>query len=269
MKTITRLFLIAASILFYPTFRASAQKKAPIANGNLFSAGYAAGFIGGLYDAFYPYKNLWQHGDFGLGAPDKVDGEIIMLHGKLYQSRATGTTTLMSGAGKTPYALVCFFKAQKAYRPGKQLTKAALFHYLDSVLTNQNGMYAIHIKGKFSYVKTRAFPPVQQKPYLPLAAMLDKQHFFEFHAITGDLVGYKLPAFLEGQLISGYHFHFLSDAKDKGGHLIDLVADDIVIEVDKLNSYTIDVPQTNDFKNFNFKTNREEEIKAVENGKRQ
>ena len=269
MNFVHKRFCIVYSIICCLVFTANAQTKIKPDYGNLFSAGYAAGFIGGLYDAYYPYKNLKLHGDFGLGAPDKVDGEIIMLHGKLYQSRATGTTTLMSGEGKTPYALVCFFKAQKVYRPGKQLNKAALFHYLDSVLTNQNGMYAIHIKGKFSYVKTRAFPPVQQKPYLPLAAMLDNQHFFEFHTINGDLVGYKLPAFLEGQLISGYHFHFLSDSKDKGGHLIDVVADDIIIEVDTLNSYTIDVPQTDDFKNFNFKTDRKEEIKAVENGKKQ
>jgi acetolactate decarboxylase len=192
-----------------------------------------------------------------------------MLHGKLYQTQYTGKTTLMNDTGKTPYAVVCFFHAGKVFRPHKQLNKTALFHYLDSVLTSQNRIYAIHIIGSFTYVKTRAFPPVQQKPYLPLAAMLDRQHFFEFHTITGDLVGYRLPAFLEGAHISGYHFHFLSDSKDQGGHLIDAVADDIIIEVDALSSYTVDLPQTTDFKNFDFKKDRKEEIKSVENGKKQ
>jgi acetolactate decarboxylase len=269
MKSNNKYFFFLAIITCCLAFTANAQQKTKPDYGNLFSAGYASAFIGGLYDAYYPYQQLKLHGDFGLGAPDKVDGEIIMLHGKFYQTRATGKTTPMGDGGKTPYALVCFFKAAKVFKPGRQLNKAALFHYLDSVLSDQNGMYAIHIKGKFSYIKTRAFPSVTQKPYLPLAAMLDMQHFFEFHDVTGDLVGYKLPAFLEGQLISGYHFHFLSGSKDKGGHLIDVVADDITIEVDILNSYTIDVPQTDDFKNFNFKTDRKEEIKAVENGKKQ
>jgi acetolactate decarboxylase len=174
----------------------------------------------------------------------------------------------MKDTGKTPYAVVCFFHANKVFKPAKQMNKVALFHYLDSVLNKVNGIYAIHISGGFSYVKTRAFPPVGQKPYLPLAAMLDKQHFFEYHSTSGDLVGYKLPGFMEGAHISGYHFHFLSDNKDQGGHLIDVMADNITIEVDVLNSYTIDLPQNDDFKNFDFKKDRKEEIKSVENGKK-
>ncbi len=232
---------------------------------NLFSAGYAAAFIGGLYDAFYPYTQLKQHGDFGLGAPDKLDGEIIMLNGRLYQTRSTGKTTPISDTANTAYAIVCFFHATETFRPSGPMNKEALFHYLDSVLANKNGLYAIHIRGDYSYVKTRAFPPVQ-KPYAPLATMLDKQHFFEFHSVTGDLVGYRLPAFMEGEHIKGYHFHFLSDDKTGGGHIIDLLTSNITIEVETLNSYTLDLPQTPDFNNYDFKTDRREEIKSVENG---
>jgi acetolactate decarboxylase len=244
-----------------------AQQKTVKTDHNLFSAGYAAGFIGGLYEAWYPYKALEQHGDFGLGAPANLDGEIVISHGKIYQTRFTGKTTLMTDSGKTPYAIVCFFHKDTTLKPGRSMSKDALYQYLDSVLNNKNGMYAIHITGNFRYVKTRAFPPVQ-KPYLPLAAMLDKQHFFEFRNIGGELIGYKLPAFLEGAHISGSHFHFLSDSKEAGGHLIDLITDNITIEVETLNSYTMDIPQTAEFRNFDFKKDRKEEIKSVENGKK-
>ena len=265
MKRTVKYCCIIVILLYSVNFNVVAQSKT---GDNLFSAGYAAGFIGGLYDAFYPYSQLKQHGDFGLGAPAKLDGELMMLNGQLYKTQATGKTTPLNDTDKTPYALVCFFHPQKVYKPNKALDKAALYHYLDSVLTNQNGIYAIHISGSFGYIKTRAFPPVEQKPYLPLAAMLDRQHFFEFHDIKGDLVGYRSPAFLEGQLISGYHFHFLADTKDHGGHIIDVVANDITIEVDMLSSYTIDLPQTADFNNFDFRKDRKEEIKSVENGKK-
>ena len=193
----------------------------------------------------------------------------MMLNGKLYKTQFTGKTSLINDKGETPYAVVCFFHAVKVYKPGKQLNKAELFKYLDSVLTNVNGIYAVHISGKFSYIKTRAFPPVDQKPYLPLAAMLDRQHFFEFKAIKGDLIGYKIPAFMEGPHISGYHFHFLSDDKTSGGHIIDLIADDITIEVDPLTGFTMELPQTADFNAFDFRKDRKEEIKSVENGKKQ
>jgi len=36
-----------------------------------------------------------------------------------------------------------------------------------------------------------------------------------------------------------------------------------------LGSYTIDLPQTEALRNFDFKKDRKEEIKSVENGKKQ
>ncbi len=267
MKLTNKICLAAALICaLYSTANAQQSKQAN--NDYLFSAGYASAFIGGLFDGFYPYSQLKTHGDFGLGAPDKVDGELLMLDGKLYQSRADGRTVAINDTAKTSYAVVCFFRAQQTFKPAGQLNKAALFHYLDSVLTNPNGMYAIHIKGSFADIKTRAFPPVLQKPYLPLAAMLDRQHFFEYRAVSGDLVGYRLPAYLDGQFISGYHFHFLSGDKDKGGHLIDITTDNVIIEIDELKNYTMDIPQTADFKSFDFKKDRSQEIKSVERGKK-
>ncbi len=268
MKT-TGKFLFITLLSFSLSFSIFAQQKTKDEQDNLYSAGYASAFIGGLYDAWYPYKNLHQHGDFGLGAPAKLDGELIMLDGKLYKTQATGKTSAISDADQTPYAVVCFFKAKQSFKPGRQLNKATLFKYMDSLLTNQNGIYAIHISGNFKYVKTRAFPSVEQKPYVPLAAMLDRQHFFEFNSIKGDLVGYKLPTFMEGPHISGYHFHFLSADKMSGGHIIDVIADDVTIEIDTLSSYTMELPQMDDFKKFDFKKDRKEEIKSVENGKKQ
>lgn len=269
MKLAVKYFLIAFAISISVNNNAIAQQKGAGEESNLFSAGYASAFIGGLYDAWYPYSALKQHGNFGLGAPAKLDGELIMLNGNLYKTEYTGKTLPVSDADSTPYAIVCHFNAAKIYKSARQLTKAALFKYLDSLLTNQNGIYAIHISGSFRYVKTRAFPPVQQKPYLPLAAMLDKQHFFEYNNIKGDLVGYRLPAFMEGPHIAGYHFHFLSVDKMCGGHIIDFVADDIVVEVDVLTSYTMQLPQSPDFNGFDFKKDRKDEIKSVENGKKQ
>jgi len=236
-------------------------------NRNLFSAGHAGAFVDGLFDSYYPYKQLEKHGDFGLGAPDKLDGELMILKGKFYQTEVTGLTRQMPDTGKTPYAITCFFHVDKVFRPHRSLNKAELFKYIDSVLNNQNGLYAIHITGTFKTIRTRAFPPVS-KPYVPLAAMMDKQRFFTFENIKGDMIGFKTPEFMAGSFISGYHFHFLSDNKDKGGHVVDVVTADIAIEVETLTSFTMDLPQTADFKNYNFKKINTADIKAVENGKK-
>jgi acetolactate decarboxylase len=134
------------------------------------------------------------------------------------------------------------------------------------MLSNVNGLYAIHISGKFSYIKTRAFPPVKEHDHTPLASMLSLQQFFEFDHVKGDLIGYRLPSFMDNTNISGYHFHFLSERKDAGGHIIDVKADNVTIEIDQLDSYTIQVPANGDFEQFDFKKNRDEDIKSVERG---
>lgn len=233
---------------------------------HLFTVGVGAGLIGGLYDGNYPYHLLKQHGDFGLGAPDKLDGELVVFQGKAYQTQHTGKTAVVEDRQLTPFAMVNYFQSDKKITIGSAMNKESLLHLLDSVLTNVNGLYAIHISGNFSYIKTRAFPPVKAHDHTPLASMLHLQHFFEFNNVKGDLIGYRLPTFMDNTNISGYHFHFLSAQKDAGGHIIDLKADKITIEIDRLNSYSIHVPSTSEFEQFDFKKNREEDIKNVERG---
>jgi acetolactate decarboxylase len=235
-------------------------------NNHLFTVGVGAGLIGGLYDGNYSYHLLKQHGNFGLGAPDKLDGELVVFQGKVYQTQHTGKTFVVEGRQLTPFAMVNFFQPDKKINIGSSMNKESLLHVLDSVLTNVNGLYAIHVSGKFSYIKTRAFPPVKAQDHTPLASMLHLQHFFEFNNIQGDLIGYRLPSFMDNTNISGYHFHFLSAQKDSGGHIIDLKAENITIEIDFLDSYTIHLPSSSEFEQFDFKKNREEDIKNVERG---
>jgi acetolactate decarboxylase len=268
---LTQLLLVAvltATIFSATSFIPTPQNsKTDTLHNNLFTVGIGAGLIGGLYDGYYPYRLLKQHGNFGLGAPDKLDGELVVFQGKIYQTQYTGKTFEVDDRQLTSFAMVNFFQPDRKITIGGAMSKESLFHYLDSTLTNVNGLYAIHISGKFSYVKTRAFPPVKAHDHTPLASMLPLQHFFEFSNVKGDLVGYRLPSFMDNTNISGYHFHFLSAKKDAGGHIIDIKADSLTIEIDRLDSYTIHVPSTTEFEQFDFKKNREEDIKSVERGK--
>jgi acetolactate decarboxylase len=128
-------------------------------------------------------------------------------------------------------------------------------------------MYAIRISGVFEYVKTRAFPPVQNEPFAPLAAMIDKQHFFEFHKVKGVLVGYKLPPYLDGVSIGGYHFHFISDKQDTGGHIIDFTWQQATIEIDELHNFSVQFQRGADFDKMNLKESKQDDLRKVETGK--
>jgi len=258
-----------AILLALPSLTNAQARKAHRNYHHLFTAGVASGLMGGLYDGFYPVDSLKTKGDFGLGAPDKLDGELLVLDGKIYQTQYTGKTFEMHDhTHRIPFAMVNFFKANTTLHVQQQMDKTAFYHLLDSLLPNVNGMYAIHIKGKFRYLKTRAFPPVSEQPYPQLAGMLDRQRFFQFNDGGGDLIGYRLPAYMDNTNISGYHFHYLSDQKTAGGHIVDLITSDIVIEISALDSYTVQVPSNPAFNHFDFKKDRAEDIKSVERGKR-
>lgn len=267
MKTLYILLAFLCGIVSAKAQKAS-EKNTKNSTNTLFTAGLANTLIGGLYDGYYKYSDLKKHGNFGLGAPDKLDGEILILDGKIYQTQHSGKTFEVQDTAKTPFSVVNFFKVDKSIKIKREMNKNQLFQYLDSVLVNLNGMYAIHLRGDFKYIKTRAFPPVDKKPYTPLAQMLSKQAFFEFKNQKGDFVGHRLPPYMEGANIAGYHLHFISDKKDKGGHIIDFLTENVTVEIDLLNSFIVDVPTTYDFNHFDFSKDLKNDVKSVENGQK-
>jgi acetolactate decarboxylase len=253
-------------LLSFSLFSATAQQKA---NNQLFTAGIASGLMGGLFDGFYPVGKLLTQGNFGLGAPDKIDGELLVFNGKAYKTDVSGKTTVLPPAHKVSFAMVNFFKPFGSLRVQQELDKDGLFRLLDSLLPQQNNMYAIHIKGRFKFIKTRAFPKVENHPYPTLSSMIPLQHFFPYNDVSGDLIGYRLPAYMDNTNIAGYHFHFLSQNQQQGGHIVELRLADVVIEYQPLHSYTVAVPDDSLFQQFNFQHNRAADIRDVERGSRQ
>jgi acetolactate decarboxylase len=232
----------------------------------LYQFGIANAFLSGLYKGTLPLWDLKKHGDFGLGAPDMLDGEWIMNNGKMYQTRFTGKTSIVPDSVKTSLSFVCFFSADTTVYASNIQNKENALKWIDSFLNNKNGIYAIRISGTFEYVKTRSFPPVKKEPFISLASMMSKQCFFELKNIKGVFAGFKIPSFLAGPSIPDFHFHFISGNEDAGGHVVNFVWNNVKIEIDELNRFSIELPQNDEFRNFNFKTTRIEDIKKVESG---
>ncbi len=105
---------LAATIFSTTSFiPASYNNKTDTIPDNLFTVGVGAGLIGGLYDGNYSYKLLKQHGTFGLGAPDKLDGELVVFEGKVYQTQHTGKTFQVDDRQLTPFCDGEFFSARQ------------------------------------------------------------------------------------------------------------------------------------------------------------
>ncbi|WP_260258117.1 acetolactate decarboxylase [Elizabethkingia bruuniana] len=242
------------------------SKKAFIVYNKLFQYGIADAFVGGLYKGSLSVKDLKLKGNFGLGAPDLLDGELTILDGKVYQTKATGETIEPDNEFKTSLSFVTFFKPNINFIIEKRTDEKLLLYKISQVLSNKNAMYAIKISGKFYNVKTRAFPPVKNKPFPTLTSILDTQKVFDFPEKEGTLVGYYIPEYLNGINVKGFHFHFLSTDRKHGGHVLNFIGENLKIEIAELKSFELETSRDSDFQNFNFKGKDNEILKNIEQG---
>ncbi|MGG5207724.1 acetolactate decarboxylase [Chryseobacterium sp. MIQD13] len=243
----------------------SDNKKESVTN-RLYQYGIADAFVGGIYKGTLPLKDLKRKGDFGLGAPDMLDGELTILDGKVYQTKATGQTIEPGSEFKTSLSFVTFFKPDTSFTIEKKADDKLLLGQISKAFSNKNGMYAIKISGKFSHIKTRAFPPVKEEPFPALTSIFDAQKTFDISEKEGVLIGYHLPEYLNGINIKGFHFHFLSTDKKYGGHVLDFTGEHLKIEIAELKGFELETSEHKDFQNFRFNTKGNEDLKRVEKG---
>jgi len=198
-------------------------------------------FAAGDYDGNISMTQLLRHGDFGLGAADGLDGELIVLDGQAYQARAGGGAHLLSGSARTPWAAVTFFgKGQRmAFEHAASSTEVEAT--IDSSYTADRSL-AIELTGTFRLLRLRALPG-PSKPYAPLAAVVPTQVVVDLPGVA-TLVGFRLASCAKDWNVPGYHFHALSADRAHGGHVLAYEVDRGEIEVTPLESF--DVPSPGD-----------------------
>jgi acetolactate decarboxylase len=200
----------------------------------------------GIYDGPLTFRELAQQGDFGLGTLNGLDGEMIALDGRFYQVTADGVAHEIAADTHTPFAAVTFFDRDQTARIEDEATFADLLGSLEGLLTTTNVFYAIRIDGTFPYVKTRSVPR-QQRPYPKLADVIAHQPTFELRDVKGTMVGFRCPAYVKGINVAGYHFHFIDDARSKGGHVLDCRVRDAEVTIDPTRGLRVALPASQAF----------------------
>jgi acetolactate decarboxylase len=218
--------------------------------------------LAGVYDGYLSIGSLLQYGDFGIGTFDRLDGEMIVLDGNVYQVRADGKVYAPSDDMMTPFATVCLFRPEISFSLQQEAHYDGFKSIIDEKISNHNLLYAIQIEGLFSQMKVRSVP-VQQKPYQPLSKVAKSQKVFHLNDVYGTIVGFRLPSFLKGINVTGYHLHFISDDKEQGGHILDFKMASGIVEIDQMNQFFLILPDAN-LQKIDLSRDREEELKTIE-----
>ncbi|HIK18116.1 MAG TPA: acetolactate decarboxylase [Leptolyngbyaceae cyanobacterium M33_DOE_097] len=201
----------------------------------------------GVYEGAATLAELKQHGDFGLGTFAGLDGEMIVLNGKVYQVKANGTTASPNDEIKTPFSVVTSFRKERSLRLTGQMTYQQLQQQINQQLATDNLPYAVQIQGTFPLLKVRSVPK-QTPPYRPLSEVVSQQQsVFELRHVKGTLVGFRLPKFLENVNVAGYHFHFITSDRKTGGHLLDGEFLNPTVDVETLRDWQMTLPNNPSF----------------------
>lgn len=232
-------------------------------SGEVFQNAPISALMAGCYDGTMSVKELKDHGDFGLGTLDALDGEMVALDGNFYQIKPDGKAYLLKDRAQSPFAVLTVFDPQQRFDldPGADLE--GLKEFLDGKIALPNLIYAVRVDGKFKSLKVRS-ASAQKKPYPVLTEAIRDQKFFELSEREGTLVGFRFPPYMGGLNVPGYHFHFLSKDRTEGGHVLGLVVRDATASVDETKKFSFELPSDEAFLNAELGADLSKDVEKVE-----
>lgn len=218
--------------------------------------------VEGIYEENIPLSEIKRHGDFGLGTFDDLDGEMVMMRGKIYQITADGEAQEVSEELHTPFAVVTFFEPTFSETFDEAMEYEAFLGRLNALLPSPNIFYAFRITGRFAQLKARSVP--KQHNYRPLTEAAHEQHEFVFNDVEGSLTGFFTPAFMASLNVPGLHLHFLDLDRRRGGHLLSCRPVSVTVEIQMIHSLELSLPMTHDYLTRDFERDTEADLEKVE-----
>ncbi|MDP9188086.1 MAG: acetolactate decarboxylase [Actinomycetota bacterium] len=207
----------------------------------IFQASTITALLDGAYDGDVSFAELEGRGDLGLGTLNGVDGEMIAIDGLFLKADVAGDLEVIPAEAKTPFAVLANFD------PGHRFELAAvgsldeLGAAIDAEVDHPEQVHAVRIDGRFYQVHARSVPK-QSKPYRPLAEVIADQHTFDFVDVEGTMVGFRFPDREEGLNVPGYHLHFATEDRSRGGHVLDCSLEAGTVQVDDSADVHLELP---------------------------
>ena len=222
----------------------------------------AQGYFGGTVTV----RDMRALGDVGIGTFEGLNGEMIMLDGTVYQALGDGRVVVAGDKVAVPYATVTYFDNDISVDLKDVKDKAAFEKILNEEVKKcgENSFYMIKLHTEFSSVLFRS-EYGSQKPYPTLVeALKGKQTEFTAKNIKGILVGLYCPNYMGGLNTPGWHFHFISDDRKQGGHILELSVKKGTVELDKTDKFTMIIHNDPQFHEMNLAKDMSKDIKSAE-----
>ena len=194
---------------------------APARAAEAYQVSTISALIAGGYDGATTVGELLRHGGFGLGTFDGLDGEMMVLDGRAYRGHVDGRADPVGEDERTPFAVVVDLKPQGATAVAEGQSLEQLGAALDALPYSAARILAARLDGRFKTIRIRSAPK-QAPPYRTLAEVIKQQVVHDLDEADGTLIGFRFPAAARSVNVAGWHFHFLTADRTRGGHVLAL-----------------------------------------------
>ena len=229
---------------------------------SLFQVSTSNALVEGVFEGSTTVGDLRSHGDFGLGTFAGLDGEMIMLSGECFRATAAGLVTTAGDDREVPFALVTNFEPDIMDSVESDVSLAELHERIDSLRPSENLFAAIRADGHFVHLSLRAACPA--RPGEGLVEATTHQSEFEGADVRGSLIGFWSPEYTRAVSVPGYHFHFISDDRSLGGHVLGLRGRELDLEIHTERDLHLALPETAEFLAADLRGEHAEELAKAE-----
>lgn len=235
-------------------------------SGQLYQLGTINSMMKGYYEEVKDINEVKSFANMGLGTSTEL-GEVIGVDGEFYLADANGNTKQMSGETQIPYLTAVNFSSYDSFKVDYVKNAKDFYALLEKKLKGNNIFYAIRVDGSFQSIDARSEDFLGDKP-VPLGEWIkNHQKSFTFKNISGTLVIFKCPDYINGIGVGGYHIHFISNDKKVGGHVFDFSIIKGKASIETIYEMNLILPETEKFQKANLTASQskaDDSIKAIE-----
>src|SRR4051812_7865050 len=142
----------------------------------LYQISTSSALVEGVYSGSVSSSVLLEHGDFGLGTFENLDGEMVILDGEIYQ--VTERVRHRTDDFLVPFAAITHFRAKSSFEIDNVACLKSVELACDQQRISDNLFYALRLDGIFETIHARAVQAVPQNTRLLDAANTQSEFHF-------------------------------------------------------------------------------------------
>ena len=220
--------------------------------------------LGGHYGGIVSVGEVKKFGNLAIATMDRLDGEVQMIDGVVYQACADGQVRLPGDGETIPFGTIAEFRPEHELHLNEIPSYEVFEARMKELCPRDDTPLAVRFTGMVRHMKVRSVRR-QERDGVGLAEAAKAEAVFEWDDIAGDLVGFRLPAYVKGINAPGWHLHFMDADRRCGGHVLNFSIDEGKLSFCHANDLQIRLPDSPDvFAGLDLNRDWSGELKAAE-----